>query len=80
MMELISELKNNPKLGIPLGDNAYKIRLAISSKNKGKSGGARVITYFFIEDVELYLLSIFDKSEQSSITNKTLKQLIDSIL
>jgi hypothetical protein len=57
-----------------------KIRRAISSKNKGKSGGARVITYFITEDNELYLLSIFDKSEQDNISNKTLKQLIKMVV
>ena len=41
---LITKLKNNPTIGNSLGDNCYKIRLAIASKNKGKSGGARVIT------------------------------------
>lgn len=43
--ELLKELVINPELGIALGNNFYKIRLAISSKGKGKSGGARVITY-----------------------------------
>ena len=83
--ELVSELQINPTLGISLGNNAYKIRLAISSKNKGKSGGARIITYFIIADTnqnlnELYLLSIYDKSEQENITNKALKKLIDDVI
>lgn len=80
MQELVTELQANYTLGTPLGDNAYKIRLAISSKNKGKSGGARVITYFVTEDNELYLLSIYDKSEQANITDKALKQLIKTVL
>src|SRR5579859_5795177 len=42
---LISDLETNPTLGIPLGRNLFKIRIAISSKGKGKSGGARIITY-----------------------------------
>jgi hypothetical protein len=46
--ELINSLKNNPSLGTSLGNNCYKIRLAISSKGKGKSGGARVITFVTI--------------------------------
>lgn len=36
-------------MGIPLGKNCYKIRLKISSKNSGKSGGARIITHVFLE-------------------------------
>jgi mRNA-degrading endonuclease RelE of RelBE toxin-antitoxin system len=42
---LIQELKIEPDKSIPLGNSCYKIRLAIGSKGKGKSGGARVITY-----------------------------------
>lgn len=80
MQELVTELEENPTLGTPLGDNAFKIRLAISSKNKGKSGGARVITYFISADNELYLLSIYDKSEQADISDKALKQLIKLVL
>ena len=41
---LIESLENEPKQGTSLGKNCYKIRLAIKSKGKGKSGGARVIT------------------------------------
>ncbi|MFV0175880.1 hypothetical protein OBK16_13040 [Empedobacter falsenii] len=47
---LIEELQQNPTLGTALADNCYKIRLAIKSKGKGKSGGARVITHLFIEN------------------------------
>ena len=42
---LIAEISQNPMQGVIIGNNCYKIRLAISSKNKGKSGGARIITY-----------------------------------
>ena len=47
--------------------------MAISSKRKGKSGGARVITYFKIQKDSLYLLSIFDKSDKENISDKDLK-------
>lgn len=80
MRELFTKLEQEPTTGTPLGENAYKIRLAISSKNKGKSGGARVITYYLTEDNELYLLSIYDKSELSSISDKMLKSMIKSVI
>ena len=76
---LIAELKANPTLGTPLGDDCYKIRLAIGSKNKGKSGGARVITYVVVEDIAIYLLTIYDKSEQDSISDKELKVMIKEL-
>jgi mRNA-degrading endonuclease RelE of RelBE toxin-antitoxin system len=50
--------------------------LAIASKGKGKSGGARIITYVYVDGKIVYLLSIYDKSEQSYITDKKLKALI----
>ena len=48
LLPIIEELVENPKLGTALGKECYKIRVAISSKNKGKSGGARLITYVSI--------------------------------
>jgi len=76
---LITELKTEPDKGITLGNDCYKIRLAIASKGKGKSGGARVITYFAITDTAVFLLSIYDKSQQSDIQDKELLRLLDLI-
>jgi hypothetical protein len=76
LLALIESLKKKPQQGTPLGDDCFKIRLSISSKNKGKSGGARVITCVYVADSELYLLSIYDKSEQDSLNDKELKELI----
>ena len=73
------ELSNNPHLGTSLGNNAFKIRLAIKSKGKGKSGGARVITYLMDKDSEIYLLTIYDKSEIESVNDNTLRNLIAEI-
>ena len=56
-----------------------KIRLAIKSKGKGKSGGAGGITYLFIENETVYLLSLYDKSEQNSISDKEIKDLLKLI-
>jgi mRNA-degrading endonuclease RelE of RelBE toxin-antitoxin system len=77
--ELIASLKENPEQGIDLGNNCYKIRLAIASKQKGKSGGARVITYVQVIDTKIYLLSIYDKSEQSDINDKNLDNWLKNI-
>lgn len=84
LIKLQSELLMNPKMGVLIKENTYKIRLAIKSKNRGKSGGARVITYYFeeseIEDTsELFLLTIYDKAERSSIDDTTLNFLIKEV-
>lgn len=77
--ELVTVLKNNPETGISLGNSCFKIRLAIASKGKGKSGGARIITYFYLQESTIYLLSIYDKSEKETITTKELQDLIQSL-
>ncbi len=76
---LIEDLEQNPKKGTPLGNNSYKIRLAIASKDKGKSGGARVITYLKVKETYVYLLSIYDKSNQENIPDQAIKELIAQI-
>jgi mRNA-degrading endonuclease RelE of RelBE toxin-antitoxin system len=77
--ELLDELEKEPNTGTPIGAHCYKIRLSIESKGKGKSGGARIITYVLVADTTVYLLSIYDKSEQADITDKELQQLVSSI-
>jgi mRNA-degrading endonuclease RelE of RelBE toxin-antitoxin system len=76
---LLQSLKQNPSQGTSLGNDCYKVRLAISSKGKGKSGGARVITCLKVSYETVYLLTIFDKSELENISDKELKELIKYI-
>lgn len=76
MTLLIEELSENPETGIFLGHNVYKIRMAISSKGKGKSAGARVITYVVTEDKEVYLVYIYDKSQLDNITKQQIFELL----
>jgi mRNA-degrading endonuclease RelE of RelBE toxin-antitoxin system len=76
---LIEDLEENPQKGIPMGNNCFKIRLAIASKGRGKSGGARIITHFYIEKETVFLLTIYDKSEQTDISDKELKELLSEI-
>ena len=74
--KLIQTLQKKPDSGISLGFNLYKIRLAISSKGKGKSGGARIITYLVTEHKEIYLVYIYDKSQLENITKEQLAALL----
>ena len=57
-ISLVESLEIEAKIGTPIGNNCYKIRLSISSKGAGNRGGARVITYIHIENKRVYLLSI----------------------
>ena len=74
--ELIDSLETAPAQGISIGRGCYKIRLAIASKGKGKSGGARVITHIQIVNAKVYLLSIYDKSEMENISASELLDLL----
>ncbi len=75
LLKLEKALEAKPTTGTALGHGLYKVRLAITSKGKGKSGGGRVITYVVTEDAEVYLLSIYDKSEYDTVDTKAMKQL-----
>jgi hypothetical protein len=79
LLLLIDSLNENPIQGTDLGNGFFKIRIAISSKNKGKSGGARVITFVKVTDEMVYLASIFDKSEKENISDKELQIIFNLI-
>ena len=79
--DFLDELRNNPLAGTDLGGGVRKVRMAITSKEKGKRGGARVITYsadviIRAEQGQIFLLSIYDKSERSAITDNEIKRLL----
>lgn len=77
--DLIDVLEENPFLGTSLQDGFYKIGLGIKSKGKGKRSGARVITCVKVVAEKVYLISIYDKSEQSDIAESELKRLFAEI-
>lgn len=79
----LDKLERNPFGGTLLGNNTYKHRMAIASKGKGKSGGARVITYNVQQnknDVTITLMSIYDKSEISNVSDTYLRLLVKEIV
>lgn len=76
---LLNDLRTNPELGTDLGNGLRKIRMKISSKNKGKSGGARIISLTAIisgTDKEIRLHYIYDKSEKETVTDAELKEIL----
>lgn len=78
----LEELKANPYVGADLGSGIRKIRMAISDKGKGKSHGARVITYTVEIDEEngrVTLLTLYDKSEMVSISKQDIAELLNEI-
>jgi hypothetical protein len=76
LQAVVAALLEDPTQGIPLGQGCYKIRLAIASKNRGKSGGARVITCVKVVGETVYLLTVFDKADRENLANGELDALL----
>lgn len=79
--KLVSSLEQYPLQGDYLGNNTYKVRMAIVSKGGGKSGGARVITYAVTpkapDEYQVTLLTIYDKSEIESVSDTYIDFLVE---
>ena len=76
--EFLDALRKSPLMGEPLGKHLRKVRFPIASKSKGKSGGARVITHTVLvesDGADITLVTIYDKSDQASISNRELRKL-----
>lgn len=74
------ELSQNPLQGTPLGNDVYKIRMAIASKGKGKSGGARVISFVKIIQTTVVLISIYNKGEKETISDQEIQLLLKNYI
>jgi len=77
---LFKELEEDPIQGTSLGNDVYKIRLGIASKNKGKSGGARIISFVKIIDETVYLLSIYNKGDRDSISDAEIESILKNYI
>jgi hypothetical protein len=73
---LLVSLLENPIQGVEIEENVRKIRLAITSKGRGKSGGARVIIRVRLIADELQLLYIYDKSDYENVSDAFLRDVL----
>lgn len=79
LISIIKQIQLTPNFGIPIGKNCFKIRINIRSKPKGKSGGARLITLLHYEKNVVYLITIYDKSFEETISENKLIELLNEI-
>ncbi len=79
--EFKKDLMKHPFQGDDLGGGVRKVRMAIASKHKGKSGGARVLTLnVLVSDLDnITLLTIYDKGEIENVTDTYIKWLLEQV-
>lgn len=73
---------SNPFQGIELTPGIRKIRMAITSKGRGKSVGARVITYTIVTaeaEGKVYLMNVYDKSDFSTVELSVIKDIVKGL-
>lgn len=78
----LDSLKENPLQGTEIAPKIRKIRMPISAKGRGKSGGARIITYNALvaeQEGKIYLLLIYDKADASNIKMNVVKEIIKDL-
>lgn len=83
LIEFRKELEKEPLQGTEIAPNIRKIRMAITSKGRGKSSGARLITYNALvteQEGTVYLLLIYDKADASSVKMNVVKQIVKELI
>ena len=78
LQNLTKILSSNPKSGISLQYNCYKIRVANSSIPTGKSGGFRIIYYFIDNNNKIFLMTIYSKTQKENLSENELLELLKS--
>ena len=76
--DFIDSLQENPFQGAELYPGIRKIRMPITSKGRGKSGSARVITANAIiaeHEGRIALLTIYDKQDAVTVKVKVIRQM-----
>ena len=73
---LLISLQENPYQGVEIHEEVRKIRMNITSKGRGKSGGARVIVRVRIVMDELQLLYIYDKADFANVSDAYLRDIL----
>ena len=66
--DLVSYLAFHPKSGVIIKGTGGIRKLRWKIEGKGKSGGVRIIYYYYNEDIPLYLLTIFGKNEKANLS------------
>jgi hypothetical protein len=69
LVELVDFLSCNPEAGDLIVGTGGLRKLRWAGRGKGKSGGYRVIYYFFARNFPIYLLAVYRKNQQVDLTS-----------
>jgi len=70
---LIAFLASDPEAGDEIVGTGGVRKVRYAAKGKGKSGGVRVIYYFYDQDMPIYALLVYGKNERADLTAKQRK-------
>src|SRR5207302_6461923 len=75
--ELQAELADNPELGdrMPGTGGFRKLRWADAKRGKGRRSGLRIIYYYFVSDLQIWLMTLYDKNEAADLSFREKKAL-----
>ena len=76
---LVETLESKLDTGEPIGNDCYKIRMAIGSKGKVKSGGAIEISHLYFSGLTVFLLTIYNKGDQDDIPDNEVLKLLKNL-
>lgn len=82
LRDLIASLEENPEQGTELSPGIRKLRMAITSKGRGKAGGARVITFTIVVSENtgrVYLMDLYDKADYSTVDVRIIQKRLKDL-
>lgn len=80
LLKAMSEIQEAPsEVGVPLFTTVRKMRMAISAKGRGKSGGARLILSLYQEEGVVFFLFIYDKNEMENVSDEFIKEILEDM-
>ncbi len=84
LTQALESIEENPSIGNVIPDDylVRKLRVASRDMQRGKSGGFRLLYKLSTEDTEdviVYLLFVYAKTDQADVTLTQLKSLVDEV-
>jgi hypothetical protein len=76
---VITMLAHNPEAGRVIQGTGGVRKVRIASSGRGKSGGARVIYYFYNASMPVFLLTVYAKNEQDDLSPKMKAELTKAV-